>query len=367
MGNDWNRQALLARLAGRRAAGLLCLPDLTLWHSWHTGRGTLPEDWRADTLVGLCRRIGVPVWQTVRPWRLDHPGIRVIQQEQEEERIVRWETPSGALSARWTLGPDGGWWQAEYPVKSAADLPAAAEIVRARTYAPDPGKLRQAESEVGEEGVVAVELPMQPYPDLLHTLLGWTEGFMLLYEDPAGIAGLLALLREKLQPLVEQVARLPASLALSPDNLDAQFITPPAFEERLAAGYRETAGILHEAGKLLVVHLGGMARDLLPGLGRCGVDVLEGICSPPQSDASIEEARPLCGDGVTLWGGIPQDYLLGSYPEAEFEEAVHRAARSALQDGRSILGVADRVPAGAVPERLERLALLAAEEAAKEA
>jgi hypothetical protein len=344
---------VISRFAGSPARTAY-LPDLTLWYAWHSARGTIPEPWRAGTLAGICRRMGVPAWHPVRPWAAELPGISVQTSESAEQKSVRWLAPSGTLQARWTLGPDGDWWQAEYPVKSSADLAVAAEIVRARSYRLEP-------SRPAEDGLAVLELPLRPYSDLLHNFLGWSEGFMLLFEAPEQIVGLIAELENKLQHLVQELARLPGEVVHSPDNLDGQFITPPAFEEHLLPSYRATAETLHAVGKLLSVHAGGRVRGLLPGLAAAGVDAIEGICGSPQSDAGIAEARAICGERVTLWGGVAQDLLLAATEAGEFEEAARRVVAEVRQDPWAVLGVADKVPTAALPERLEALRRLAAE------
>jgi hypothetical protein len=50
--------------------------------------------------------------------------------------------------------------------------------------------------------------------------------------------------------------------------------------------------------------------------------------------------------------------MLETYDRAAFEEAVHKAAREAIGDGRVILGIADRVPANVDQGRLEALPAL---------
>ena len=94
------------------------------------------------------------------------------------------------------------------------------------------------------------------------------------------------------------------------------------------------------------------AAALLPQLASCGVTGLEGISGPPQSDATLDEARKLCGPGLTLWGGISQDVLLSTAEQSAFQEMLAAAVEAAGRP-RMILGVADRVPPEALPERLE--------------
>jgi hypothetical protein len=161
------------------------------------------------------------------------------------------------------------------------------------------------------------------------------------------------LLEEQVQTLVTEVALLPGELVVSPDNLDAQFVSPAFFKHYLANSYRRSADTLHAAGKALWVGTGGPIRKLIAPLAAAGVDGIEGISGPPQSDATLAEARPLAGPDFTLWGGIPQDALLADFDPSHFEQLVAQAAREAANDSHSILGIADRVPVNADIERLK--------------
>jgi hypothetical protein len=344
---------VLARFSGEPDARPLYLPDLTLWYDWHQGQGTLPEGWQDYSLPQVARALDVPIWLAVRPYRVDTPGVEIVTTERDGERVIRSETSAGTLVARWTLGPDGDWWQTEYPVKRQEDLAAVLEIVEARTYVLDSAAWERWEGVVGEEGVLALEIPRRPYSDLLHEFLGWSEGLLLLREPV--VQEINAILEAKLQPLVEQVARLPGELVLSPDNLDGQFISPRAFQSYLAESYRRTADALHQGGKRLVVHIGGPVRHLLAPLAEAGVDGLEGIAGPPQSDVSLAEARQAVGPGLTLWGGIPQDFTLDTHERERLEQVVKQAVRDAREDARTILGVADRVPVNADIDRLQAI------------
>lgn len=344
---------ILARLSGEGGESILYLPDLTLWYTHHRSRNTLPQKWGTASLLDIARAMGVPVWYPVRPWRVEAPGMTITTTEQAGERIITSRTPAGTLTARWVLRPDGEWWQTDYPVKSDEDLAAALELVQARTYVIDSSGLEQKLAEVGQDGIAALELPRRPYSDLLHEFLGWSEGLLFLGE--AAVEEMLAVLENKLQRLVQELAGLPGRVVFSPDNLDGQFISPAMFRQHLAGSYRLTADTLHQQHKLLLVHIGGPIKRLLAGLAEAGIDGVEGVAGAPQSDLSLAEARALVGPDLALWGGIPQDYLLSTYDPASFEAAVIEAVREASADRRMIVGIADRVPVNADISRLEAI------------
>ena len=341
---------ILSRFTDKPSARPLFLPDLSLWYAFHRDRGNLPHPWQDFSLPQIARALGAPVWLALAPWRVETPEVEIITTERDGERVIRSKTSSGELIARWTLGPDGDWWQTEYPVKTKDDLQAALELAHARTYVLDTRELERWEQTVGDDGVVALEIPRRPYSDLLHEFLGWSEGLLFLREPI--VEEINDVLEAKLQRLVREVAKVPGQLVLSPDNLDGQFISPRAFEKYLASSYRLTTEVLHQHDKHLVVHIGGPISRLLGPLAEADVDGFEGIAGPPQGDLSMSQAREVVGTQPTLWGGIPQDVLLEAHDRHEFEATVMQAVQETLGDDRMILGVADRVPVHAELSRL---------------
>lgn len=349
-------QDILACFSGEVSQQPLYLADLTLWYRWHQARGSLPTGWQDYSPARVAEALGSPAWWVVRPWRQETPGVAITTQEEDGQRLITYQTSAGRLTERWSLGPDGDWWQMEYPVKSLDDLPAARQLIEARHYQPDPAVLTEWQAQLGDAGLLAIEIPRRPYSEVLHTLLGWGEGLMLLYGEGAQpIQEMFDILEEKLHGLEEQLVGLPVGLVFAPDNLDGQYISPTVFRQHMAASYQRSAELLHRHAKRLIVHAGGPVQHLLAPLAAAGVDVIEGVSGPPQGDTPLPQARAKAGPELTLWGGIPQDVLLPPTSSAEFEHAVRQAAQQAKECGRVVLGVADKVPVEADLERLKAI------------
>ena len=149
------KDRVLSRLKGEGGDGIVYMPDLTLWYGWHQERDTLPEAWKGMSLPQIAEALGVPCWLVFEPWQVEAPGIEIEEEEQEGRRTVRTGTSAGTLTAQWTHGPDGSWWQTEYPVKTPDDLAAALEVVKARSYTFDPSGMDAMQTEVGDGGILA--------------------------------------------------------------------------------------------------------------------------------------------------------------------------------------------------------------------
>lgn len=333
----------------------LFLPNLTLWYDWHAKRGTLPDRWRGWTLPQIADDLGVPAWLTCRPFRVDYGEITVARIETAGERVVYYHSPSGTLTERWTLGPDGDWWETEFPVKTQEDLRVAKHVLAGRHYVLIAKEIERLRESPEENAIVALELPRRPFSQVFLEWLGWSDGLMLFFDAQDLVEEIVDLLEKQVQALVKELALLPGELVVSPDNLDAQFVSPAFFKRYLAASYQRSADTLHASGKTLLAGTGGPIRKLIAPLAAAGVDGIEGISGPPQSDATLAEARHLAGPALTLWGGIPQDALLADFDPSHFEQIVAQAAREAANDSHSLLGIADRVPVNADIERLKRI------------
>ena len=67
-----------------------------------------------------------------------------------------------------------------------------------------------------------------------------SDGLLLFFDAQALVEEIMAVLEQQMQSLAEQIAGLPSQIVVSPDNLDAQFISPVFFHRYLADSYRRT-------------------------------------------------------------------------------------------------------------------------------
>jgi hypothetical protein len=348
------KEILLAQFNGQAPSRPLFMPNLGPWFEWHSKRGTLPEAHREGSLVDIASALNCPAWIAHTPWQLEYAGIDVTSEESETQHVIKYHTKSGVLSEMWALGPDGDWWQQEYPVKDEDDLDAAEEIVKAMRYRLKSSKPPEADS--NRCVIDVIQVPKTPYSDMLHTLLGWSDGLMLMMAEEDRLVELLGVMEEKRHELIQNLAAdFSHSIFLAPDNLDGQFISPASFKKYMESSYQKTCETLHRHENYLWVHIGGISKHLLPLLAGSGIDGLAGISGPPQSDAALPEARKATGPNITLWGGIPQDYVMPMHDVSVLIESVEEATAFAKIDNRTIIGIADHVPVDAEFSRLKEI------------
>jgi hypothetical protein len=350
-----DRNEVIARFKQGGEGYPLFLPNLTMWYNWHRDRGSLPPRWADYSLLEVARELGCPAWTIVKPWKIDTPGVKIQKKETENKRFISYETGSGTLIEGWTYISGSEWWQTEYPVKTSDDFPAALEYVNARNFVLDSMELQEIHDKADQDLVPGISIPNRPFSFVLGELIGWTSGLIMLKNEQSFFQSVIDLLESKLTKFMEELGQLQGDIFYSPDNLDGQFISPEIFQNYLSKSYRKSAEILHGNNRCLLVHTGGPIRNLLALLAESGVDAVEGVSGPPQSDATLDEARNITGLNFTLWGGIPQNYLMNVYDDEKFEAEVRKAIEEATGDNRMILGVADRVPVEADIDRLVKI------------
>lgn len=333
------------------------MPDLNTWYQWHKKRGTLPAEIQTSSITEIANTLNCPAWLVKKPWEVEYQGVTVSVTETDNEKIILYETPHRALKEKWIIGPDGDWWQEEYPLKTTDDFDSAEFLVDAKTYVVNTNATSMLEGNSGE--VIALQLPMTPYSEMLHSMLGWGSGLLLMMgQGRSRLEKMLEVLEKKRLGLVEKLASYPALYYLLPDNLDGQYISPATFSSYFETSYESTVIILHNNNKKAIVHLGGIGKHLLPLISSTGIDAVLGVSGPPQSNATLSEAREIVGENMVLWGGIPQNLFMNTHDEEELEQSVQEALLQATKDTRVVIGVADHVPVGTDFSRLQRVAQL---------
>jgi hypothetical protein len=348
-------EAFLARFRGEGPGAPLFVPDLQEWYRRNSERSAAHGGGVRQSILYEAQALNVPLWKIHRPWTRDTPGVTVRTTEEGTSRRTVIEAPSGVVTARWNIGPDGDYWQVEYPAKTGQDLRVIREYAEALRYQVALEELTTVTHMVGDDGVVAVELPAHGFQTILLEFLGFSDGLMLLAEAPEEIEAIASALTSARAQLIGELSGVPNPVFYSPDNLDGQFVSPGLFDTYLAEDYRQSVAALEDAGKYLVIHAGGPIASLAETVAATGVHCVAGIAGPPQADLELAAAREKLGGAVVLWGGIPQDFLLAETPRAELEQAAKMAAERCREDPRIIIGIADHVPPNMERSRLERV------------
>jgi uroporphyrinogen-III decarboxylase len=182
-----------------------------------------------------------------------------------------------------------------------------------------------------------------------------TVSFMGL-EDSEGLQSLIDFMKQHDESAYQIAAKAPAEFAMFPDNLSSDLISPQFFRTYSLEYYKERTLQLHKFGKYTMVHIDGLLRGLLPLVAESGVMCAEAITPKPIGDVEMGDLRPMAGDSLILWGGVPGAMLIPDYPEENLKEHVIKYLETMKQNSCFVLGIGDQLPPDGDIQRIAMIA-----------
>jgi len=243
------------------------------------------------------------------------PVGSIYLDEKREPGVEQWH----ALRSWRDVSP----WQTERLIKEPEDYKVLKYMVENTEYIPDYFPVEQAMDWLGDDGLVADQLPHSPMQMLMIDWIGSEGGRFFIHHAkyPDLVEDLYKAISKSRDPLYEIAAKSPAPIALCSDNIDGVLVNPKLFQKYFMPEYEKKAKVLHEHGKLLAVHMDGRVNTLKDLIAKTPIDIVEALHPPPVGDLPIGEALSLWKDKV-IWAGFPGSvYILG--PEAVKKHALN--------------------------------------------
>jgi len=347
--------------------------EVAYWYSQRLEHiHTLPQPWDLEDdfrRVLAWLSLGVDdILDVSVPWSADPEvtwGDSVIPAGGEGPYPVlvrEYQTPAGGLrhAVRQTGEDPGPGWviQPDYvPLFEDFNIPRAVQHivtrpqdVRAVGYlyqAPGPGE-RAAFSErmdrvsaFSNQHGVAVQAWSAFGMDAVIWLAGAKEAVLLALDEPQAFGALVDLVAETDYARTELAAACPGVDLIVQRGWysSTDFWSPRLFDRFVFPHLQELAGLAHRNGKKFGYVMTTGVETLGPYLANAGVDVLYFI-DPLQDRLSLEKARSLLGEKMTLVGGI-NALTLASGSREHIREEVRRAVDILGQTRRFILHPVD--------------------------
>ena len=226
-------------------------------------------------------------------------------------------------------------WEVEHLLKDTDDLRAYLELPGSTwDYDVDVEHMVQAEKEVGERGIVMVDMtdPLCHAAALFsmadYTVVALTEGRLF--------HRLLAKWAMPIWKRTEQVsAAFPARLwrIPGPEYATPPYLPPRLFEEYVVRYTGPMVQAIHRHGGFARIHCHGRIREVLPYFVKMGFDATDPIEPPPQGNVGLSWVRKEYGKDLVLFGNIEVADIENLSP-SEFETK----CAASLRDGTSETG-----------------------------
>ncbi len=383
-----HRERLLAAIRGEAVDCLPWAPRMDLWYIALQARGQLPPRYAGLDTAGIADALGVACHAVRADYTLsrdpDDLAMRALGVDNHPDypyhvklRDMRLDCDVDAESVRTVFHTSAGDIVTElkhttamrregislpfvlsYPVQSAADFEAVAQIFEHLEVVPTPDTYASFQQRIGDRGLAVASGPIAASPMhlLLHDLTAMDQFFYLHADCRPELLELASRMEPFFEAALDAVIACDAEVVFWGANYDQNLTWPPFFAEHIAPWLQRVAARLHGAGKYLLTHTDGENEALLRLYPGCNFDVAESVCPPPMTRCGLAQLRDALAPHAAVWGGIPSVALLPeSMNDGEFEAYLDELFDDLGSGERVILGVSDNVPPDADLARLQRI------------
>ena len=284
--------------------------------------------------------------------------INRIQYFDNGDVISGFETPEGTITERQRSGVGGSLnAPVEYMIKTPQDLKAYRYVLE-HSYlfvADYTDHYEWEDAIVGDDGVITdVSIGLSPHQNFINMLAGVEHTYELQAEEPELFDEVMDIMhRQYLLQVKETVRRSKADIFISSENTSWTTLSPKVFAKYCQKQLSEYADILHEYGKLHVIHMCGKLSFLMDEIRKCRFDCIADLAPAPTGDMELVEAADALPD-MAVKGGIGCDTFVASDPQVCYDKAVEVLEQTRGRKG-ILLGSGDSVPNGTSLENLRAI------------
>ena len=307
------------------------------------------------------RAVGCDIWTQAVVDRIGlwfpkgNSKIRQIKYFDKGDLVSGYETPEGTITERQRSGVGGSInAPVEYLLKSPKDLRAYRYVLEhSFLFIADYSDHYAWEEEVvGENGVITdVSIGMTPHQMLINLLAGVENTYYMHADEPELFDEVMDVMhRQYKQQIRETAKRSKADIFVSSENTSWTTLSPDRYEKYCAAQLGEYSDILHEYGKLHVIHMCGKLSCMSRQIAACRFDAVADLAPAPTGDMELWECAEAFPE-LAVKGGIGCDTFILNDPQACYDRAVEILEKTRGRDG-VLLGSGDSVPNGTSMENL---------------
>lgn len=334
---------------------------------------TLPPGIRTKDPVDGCRVLGVDVidrWvttfkdyyissyfgeDTFNSEILIDSKIKVSMIVKGKNIYSTYRTPVGTLTCKVSENKVAGSTKffEETLIKTIDDIPAYKYIWEVKNPYPIYEITKKRIDYIGNDGIAMVLIPCTPLFQLIMYDLGLEKTTYFLNDYPGKMKKLLDVMAEKAINACKIAANSPAKVGIIAENSDTFLVSPKKFGEFCIPVISEYAKIYKKKSKYLFLHACGHLKGLLEQISKIdGLSGVESLTPPLTGDVTLDYAREVLGDNMTIIGGMESVQFLNSNPE-EIEIIVLKIIDKVKPGEHFILMPSDSTPAGVPVENFE--------------
>ncbi|MCM8817649.1 MAG: hypothetical protein NC913_09125 [Candidatus Omnitrophica bacterium] len=229
------------------------------------------------------------------------------EKKQDSIRKIIYGTKYGNLTATMKFDPSSqAWHPIEFPVKNKDDIKIMAHWFSDCVLEIDREKLQEAKAqykEIGNNAVTVHTIGTSAMMVWVQHLAGIENCHYFLADYTSLVEELFDVMNKKLLKTAQILAeQSPADFFYLVENTSTTLISPSQCQKYCFPVISECAKILANKKKLLVLHMCGYLKGLLPILSKLAVSGFEAFTSPPVGNTTLIDGRSSCPDKCLIGG-----------------------------------------------------------------
>ncbi len=223
------------------------------------------------------------------------------------------ETPHGTLTSKRVFDPGShAWHPIEFPVRARADIGVMTWAVEHMRISLDERKLersRHIHRKTGQSGATLESVETSALMRFVEHIAGVEQAHYFLADFEDDVLSLFeAVHHTNIRRIELLVEHSPADLLMMSENTSTTLVSPDQYRRYCARHIGEYASLIRDAGRVLVLHMCGHLRALLPQLQTVGAHAFEAFTTPPVGNTPLSVGREACpntcligGTNAALW------------------------------------------------------------------
>jgi hypothetical protein len=276
-------------------------------------------------------------------------GVQVRRSWDDGQFVETTETPLGSIQTvrRQMETAPGSPYLAKLPVQSHDDLQVyryAMERIELPTER-DYDAFLKTDRAIGDAGIATASGPGSPFLGLVQSVFGVQYFYYALADHPQEMEELMEMLHQRSLAYYEELVQSPAEVIITYENTSTTLHSPRLYDQYAGPCLNAYAGIVHAAGKTMLVHMCGKLWGMREALSSAHYDGMADVAPPPTGDLWLDDAKRAWPDKVVVGGVDPTIFV--STDEGRVRETVSSLIERIKPYTGIMLGSADATPHGA--------------------
>jgi hypothetical protein len=281
------------------------------------------------------------------------PHVRVERRVEGDRLVRRYVLSRGELTSVDLTVPEAHTtYRVDHPIKSVDDFAVYRDLIEGFEFRPRPDRIEALERSLGEAGIISLTGPETPLMGFIMYHCGIEPSLYLLMDHEREMVDLMDAVHQRNLEVYRMICQMPGRMVRPFEDTSSSLTAPWMYEKYCAPYLNDYADVCHQHGKLFIVHMCGLLKEMLPLIAGTRIDGIEAMTPPPTGNCPPELAREFL-PGALLIGGMDPTRLVGATPQG-VEEMVGGILDRMAGDRRFILG-SEEIPVGAELDTVRRI------------